>query len=55
MQRLIALALLVVGLTCSLPALTDTVVTPEISPALGMNALAIITGGLLILRSRRTK
>jgi len=52
MHRLIAIALLVVG--SSAVAMAGPGV-PEIDPASGANALALIAGGLLILRSRRKK
>ena len=55
MPKLIAFALLFVGIAVVAPLLGDTVVTPEISPALGMNAAALISGSVLILRSRRKK
>ena len=53
MKKLIAVVLLVVGLAIALPA--PPLSTPEISPASGMNAVALIAGGLMILRSRRKK
>ncbi len=52
MQKLIAFCLLFVGVSIALPA---PVGVPEISPASGMNALALIGGSVLILRSRRKK
>jgi hypothetical protein len=52
MQKLIAFGLLFVGVSIALPA---PVGVPEISPASGMNALALIGGSVLILRSRRKK
>jgi hypothetical protein len=52
MYRLIALALLLVG--CSI-ALSAAPSAPEIDPASGANALALIAGGLMILRARRKK
>ena len=51
MQKLIALVLLLVG--SSTVALAFIV--PEIDPTSGANALALIAGGLLILRGRRKK
>ena len=51
MQRLLAFALLVVGFSVALPG--PPLVTPEISPAAGVNALALISGAVLIARSRR--
>jgi hypothetical protein len=50
MQKLIAFGLLFIGVAIALPA---PVSAPEISPASGMNALALVAGGMLILRSRR--
>ena len=47
-QKLIGLLLLLAG--SSAVALA---VTPEIDPASGGSAIALIAGGLLILRSRR--
>jgi hypothetical protein len=52
MLKLIALALLMVG--CSAVAMAGPSV-PEIDPASGANALALIAGVLVILRSRRKK
>jgi hypothetical protein len=50
--KLMAVALLVVG--CSAVAMAGPN-APEIDPASGANALALIAGGLVILRSRRKK
>jgi hypothetical protein len=52
MRKLVAVALLVVGFSVMAMALPST---PEIDPASGANAVALIAGGLLILRSRRKK
>jgi len=52
MRKLIALVLLVVG--SSVVAVAGPSV-PEIDPASGVNALALIAGGLAILRSCRNK
>jgi hypothetical protein len=52
MQKLIAVALLVVGSSVVAAAGSNV---PEIDPASGANALALIAGGLVILRSRRKK
>jgi len=52
MHKLIAVALLVIGFSVALSALPAA---PEIDPASGANALALIAGGLVILRSRRNK
>jgi hypothetical protein len=51
MLRLIAVALLIIGFSAALPA----PLTPEIDPASGANALALIAGGLVMLRSQRKK
>jgi hypothetical protein len=51
MQKLIALVLFVVGSS----ALAMARPAPEIDPASGASALALIAGGLLILRSCRKK
>jgi len=50
MHKLIAVALLVIGFSVALPAPPEV---PEINPASGANALALIAGGLVVLRSRR--
>jgi hypothetical protein len=52
MQKLIAVALLVAGFSAVAMAAPGV---PEIDPASGANAVALIAGGLLILRSRRKK
>lgn len=52
MLKPIALVLLVIGFSVALPAPEPV---PEIDPASGANALALIAGGLVILRSRRKK
>ena len=52
MQKLLAVALLAAG--SAVVAMAGNIV-PEIDPASGANALALIAGGLLILRSRRKK
>jgi hypothetical protein len=51
MQKLIALVLLVAGSS----AVAMASPAPEIDPASGANALALIAGGLVILRSCRKK
>jgi len=53
MQKLIAIALFAIGST--VVAMASAANVPEIDPAAGANALALIAGGLLILRSRRKK
>jgi hypothetical protein len=51
MRKLTALCLLVVGST----AVAAAVPAPEIDPASGGSALALIASGLVLLRSRRKK
>jgi hypothetical protein len=52
MQRFIALMLLVIGSSAVALAIQEA---PEIDPASGANALALIAGSLVVLRScRRT-
>jgi hypothetical protein len=50
MQKLTVLVLLVVGSSVAMAS-----VVPEIDPTSGVNAVALIVGGLMILRSRRKK
>ena len=52
MQKLIAFVMLVVGSSAIAMAVS---VVPEIDPTSGVNAVALIVGGLLILRSHRKK
>jgi hypothetical protein len=52
MQKLIALVLLVLGSSTVAMAIPPV---PEIDPASGASALALIAGGILILRSCRRK
>jgi hypothetical protein len=52
MQKLIAVVLLVVGSSAAAMAVPSA---PEIDPASGANALALIAGGLVVLRSCRRK
>ncbi len=53
MQKMIGFVLLVMGLAVAMPA--PPLVGPEISPASGMNALALIAGGVMMLRASRRK
>jgi hypothetical protein len=53
MQKLMVLVLFVVG--SSAVAMASNRIVPEIDPASGASALALIAGGLLILRSCRKK
>jgi hypothetical protein len=52
MHKLIGLVFLIVGASGLAVAVPQG---PEIDPASGANALALIAGGLVILRSRRKK
>jgi len=52
MNRLIGTALLFIGVAGSAFA---GVVTPEISGSTAVGALALLSGGLLVLRGRRRK
>lgn len=52
-MKLVGIALLLVGL--STVAFAGGVATPEISPASGVAALALISGALLVVRGRRRK
>jgi hypothetical protein len=52
MLKLIALVLLVIGFSTALPAPPPV---PEIDPASGANALALIAGVLVLLRARRKR
>jgi hypothetical protein len=54
MQKLFALMLLVVG-SSAVAMATPPLAIPEVDPASGASALALIAGGLLILRSCRKK
>lgn len=50
--KLSALALLIVGITRSAGA---AFATPEIDASMGVNALALLGGTMLVLRARRRK
>jgi hypothetical protein len=50
-SKLVGFALLTLGVAMVSPAPTSV---PEINPSAGINALALISGVLLILRSRKT-
>lgn len=50
-MKIIAVMLLVIGTVATLSASP----APEINANSGINALALLSGGLLILRSRRKK
>jgi hypothetical protein len=51
MQKALGMALLIVGASSVLMA--GTVTVPEIDASTGASALAILAGGILVLRSRR--
>jgi len=51
MKRLSGLLLLAMGIA----GYASAAVVPEIDPASSVSALALLSGGLLVLRSRRKK
>ncbi len=53
MQKVLGLALIIVGASSTLLAAVVTV--PEIDASTGASAIAILAGGILVLRSRRKK
>ena len=53
MQKVLGIALLIVGASSVLMA--GTYVVPEIDASTGASALAIVAGGILVLRARRKK
>ena len=53
MQRVLGLALLIVGASSALMA--GVISVPEIDASTGASALAIVAGGILVLRARRKK
>ncbi len=53
MQKVVGMALLIVGASSALLAGTFNV--PEIDASTGASALAILAGGILVLRARRKK
>ena len=54
MTRILGCTLLLIGVAQFASAGLGVVV-PEIDPASGIAALALLSGGLLVLRTRRTK
>ena len=42
-------------LSAAIPAFAGNLNAPEISPAAGFGALTLLSGGILVLRSRRAK
>ena len=53
MQKVLGMALMIVGASSALMAGTPAV--PEIDASTGASAIAIIAGGILVLRARRKK
>jgi hypothetical protein len=53
MQKILGLTLLMMG--ASLNCLAGVLLVPEIDPASGGAAIALVVGGLLVIRSRRKK
>lgn len=53
MQKLLGLILLMVG--ASVTCLAGLTAVPEIDPASGAAAIAMLAGGLLVLRGRRKR
>ncbi len=53
MQKVLGLALIIVGASSALMAGASAV--PEIDASTGASALAILAGGILVLRARRKK
>jgi len=53
MQKILGLALLMIATSVS--CLAGIVALPEIDPAAGGAAIALVAGGLIVIRSRRKK
>jgi LPXTG-motif cell wall-anchored protein len=53
MMKLSGMVLLLVGLAGG--AMATGILAPEIDPASGVGALALLSGALLVIRSRRKK
>ena len=53
MQKVLGLALIIVGASSAL--LAGGAAVPEIDASTGASALAILAGGILVLRARRKK
>ena len=53
MQKILGLALIIVGASSALMA--GAIAVPEIDASTGASALAILAGGILVLRARRKK
>jgi hypothetical protein len=53
MQKILGLTLLMIG--ASVSCLAGVIAVPELDPASGGAALALVAGALLIIRARRKK
>ncbi|HSR05639.1 MAG TPA: hypothetical protein VLM42_00695 [Bryobacteraceae bacterium] len=53
MQKILGLALIIVGASSAL--LAGVTAVPEIDASTGASAIAILAGGILVLRARRKK
>lgn len=53
MQKVLGLALIMAGASSAL--LAGAIAVPEIDASTGASALAILAGGILVLRARRKK
>ncbi len=53
MQKVLGMALMIVGASSALMA--GVAAVPEIDASTGASALAILAGGILVLRARRKK
>ena len=54
MTKYAGLALLLIG-TAGMVLASGPLASPEIDPAMGIGALALLSGGLLVIRARRKK
>ena len=54
MAKYLGLALLLIG-TAGIAAAGGFVIAPEIDPAMGISALALLSGGLLVIRARKKR
>ena len=53
MQKVLGMALMIVGASSALMA--GAIAVPEIDASTGASAVAILAGGILVLRARRKK
>jgi hypothetical protein len=53
-MKIAGMALVGIGMSGACMAVQE-IITPEIDPASGANALALLTGALLMIRARRRK